>query len=87
MTHGPQPISLLYVTTMLELVFFCFQSGRIKVQAEISEFKDKLELAKETIAKFKSEISKVQREGLVTSEPNAQTNHHSPSIGGVFGSS
>ena len=66
---------------------FCFQCGRIKVQAEISEFKDKLELAKETIAKFKSEISKVQREGLVTSEPNAQTNHHSPSIGGVFGSS
>jgi len=36
------------------------KDGRIKVQAEIAEFKNKLELAKETITKFKNEIHKVQ---------------------------
>ena len=36
------------------------KDGRQKVQAEIAEFKNKLELAKETITKFKGEIHKVQ---------------------------
>ena len=64
-----------------------FQNGRIKVQTEISDFKDKLELAKETITKFKAEISRVQREGAIGIESNSQNTHQTPSLGGVFGSS
>jgi len=64
------------------------KNGRIKVQAEISDFKDKLELAKETITKFKTEIARVQREGVASNDSNSQTNYHSASVvGGVFGSS
>ena len=38
------------------------KSGRTKVQTEITELKDKLQLAKETIARFKIEVVKTQRE-------------------------
>lgn len=38
------------------------QMGRNQVQAEITDFKDRLQLAKETIAKFKAEIAKVQKD-------------------------
>merc|ERR1712080_498511 len=63
------------------------KNGRAKVQAEISDFKDKLEIAKETITKFKAEIAKVQRDGLPSVDHNAQNNHHSPHLGTVFGTS
>ena len=36
------------------------RDGKVRVRDEIADFKVKLELAKETIAKFKAEISKVQ---------------------------
>ena len=39
-----------------------FFTGRSQVQSEINDFKLKLQLAKETIASFKNEISKVQKE-------------------------
>jgi hypothetical protein len=42
--------------------FIYFISGRAQVQSEINDFKLKLQLAKETIASFKSEISRVQKE-------------------------
>jgi len=63
------------------------KNGRIKVQSEISDFKDKLELAKETIAKFKTEIARVQRDGTTGNDSVLQSSHHSPTIGGVFSSS
>jgi len=61
------------------------KSGRVKVQTEISDFKDKLELAKETITKFKAEIARVQREGGLGMDSNSQNSHQSPNlVGGVF---
>lgn len=36
------------------------QAGRTKVQEEIAEFRSRLQLAKDTISKFKGEIGKVQ---------------------------
>ena len=38
------------------------KEGRTKIQAEISDMKAKLELAKDTTVKFKEEIMKVQKE-------------------------
>jgi len=38
------------------------KSGRARIQGEISDLKCKLELAKSTITKFKSELNKVQKE-------------------------
>lgn len=62
------------------------KSGRVKVQAEISDFKDKLELAKETITKFKTEISRVQRDGNLGTDSNSH--NHSPGLAGsLFGTS
>jgi hypothetical protein len=37
------------------------------IQAEITDFKEKLQLAKETINRFKAEIAKVQKERGVDS--------------------
>ena len=37
------------------------------IKAEITDFKEKLQLAKETINKFKAEIAKVQKERGVDS--------------------
>ena len=65
---------------------YSFQNGRIKVQSEISDFKDKLELAKETIAKFKTEIARVQRDGTSGNDSVLQSNNQSPTIGSVFSS-
>ena len=56
------------------------------MQSEISDFKDKLELAKETIAKFKTEIARVQRDGTSGNDSILQSSNHSPTIGGVFSS-
>ena len=36
------------------------QAGRSKVQDEIAEFRSRLQLAKDTISKFKGEIGKVE---------------------------
>lgn len=36
------------------------KSGKTQVQSEIVDLKEKLELAKETIAKFKTELDKVE---------------------------
>ncbi len=38
------------------------RGARTKVQAEIGDFKDKLQLARETIGKFKQELERAQRE-------------------------
>ena len=44
----------------------CLQSyhntRHVLFQSEITEFKEKLQLARETIAKFKTEIGKVQKD-------------------------
>ena len=56
------------------------------MQSEISDFKDKLELAKETIAKFKTEIARVQRDGTSGNDSVLQSSNLSPTIGGVFNS-
>ncbi len=44
------------------------RSGRTKVQGEITDFKDRLQLARETISKFKQELEKVQREKGILDE-------------------
>ena len=57
------------------------------MQSEISDFKDKLELAKETITKFKAEIARVQRDGGMGNDSVLQNNQSPSLVGGVFTSS
>ena len=43
----------------------------LMLQTEITDFKEKLQLARETISKFKTEIVKVQKEKGVDSSVNS----------------
>ena len=41
--------------------------AKVKIKNEIAEYKEKLSIAKETIAKFKEEIAKISKTGNVLS--------------------